>query len=93
MQRAGLKVTVEETIRLLLCDNLKNEVWTIIEGLFDHFFSPYRKQYYYEDVDWFMELSSLQYQWIPALLVTPNKANPMRPKMHTSDCIMTITKV
>ena len=34
-----------------------------MEGLFAHFFSPYRRGYDTEDVQWFLELANEQEQW------------------------------
>ena len=34
-----------------------------MEGLFAHFFSPYRRGYDTEDVQWFLELANKQKQW------------------------------
>ena len=39
-----------------------------VEGLFAHFFSPYRHGYHTEDVQWFLELANKQEHW---------KANPV----------------
>ena len=35
----------------------------LMEGLFAHFFSPYRRGYDTEDVQWFLELANEQEQW------------------------------
>ncbi len=42
-------------------DNQK--VRLLMEGLFAHFFSPYRPSYHPEDARWFMELANDQLQW------------------------------
>ena len=34
-----------------------------MEGFFAHFFSPYRRGYHTEDVQWFLELANKQEQW------------------------------
>ena len=34
-----------------------------MEGLFAHFFSPYRRGYHAEDVQWFLELANKQEHW------------------------------
>ena len=35
----------------------------LVEGFFAHFFSPYRRGYHTEDVQWFLELANKQEQW------------------------------
>ena len=46
-----------------------------MEGLFAHFFSPYRRGYDTEDVQWFLELANKQKQW---------KANPLEHSVVVS---------
>ena len=38
-------------------------VMPFMEGLFAHFFSPYRRDYHTKDVQWFLELANEQKQW------------------------------
>ena len=40
-----------------------------MEGLFAHFFSPYRRGYHTKDVQWFLELANKQEHW---------KTNPLK---------------
>ena len=35
----------------------------LMEGFFAHFFSPYRRGYHTEDIQWFLELANKQQQW------------------------------
>ena len=38
-------------------------VQLLMEGLFAHFFSPYRRGYHTEDIQWFLELANKQEHW------------------------------
>lgn len=35
----------------------------LVEGFFAHFFSPYRRGYHTEDIQWFLEFANKQEQW------------------------------
>ena len=46
----------------------------LVEGLFAHFFSPYRWGYNTEDIQWFLELANKQENW---------RANPLEHAQHS----------
>ena len=47
----------------IVCNHDSCSVRLLMEGLFAHFFSPYRKHYNTEDIQWFLELANEQEQW------------------------------
>ena len=57
----------------LHCDS--HSVRLLLEGLFAHFFSPYRRSYDTKDVQWFLELANEQVNW---------RANPLERSVMVS---------